>query len=403
MLIPFDVPNDELISMLRRSAVDTVITASGSFPFDQVVKAYPSLRQLIWVVDEGNSHMGWDEVPEGVGGDVNVATWQDIINEAPASAGAELPPIDPSATPSDVVTFWQTKSGQMEEMVRFSQGNLAAGISGQLASIPAKERFNPSDLFLPADSLTNVYTLTLTMAALYSNSSVALNSVAGRSPDLVLATQGIAPTIVVASPTSLLRTHAESIGKNGSALARLSHTLSTRTLTQEGVFSPANILSAFSSGASPTIGTTPGKLRGIFVAERAGGDTPHLSSKVLSDLRIFTGARIVYALTAAKVAGAVSQTAFFDYRLDGGGKGHFGAPLTSVEVFLKDSGRLKTTDDKVEGEVSWHIYPSIRMKMQITDKSGLLQIYVRGPSVSGGEASTEVTGVIRDDHTLAYA
>lgn len=351
VLIPFDVPHDQLVSMLRRSAADTVITASGAFPFDQVVKAYPSLRQLIWVVDEGNSHMGWDEVPEGMGGSVNVATWQDIINDAPASAGAELQPLDPAYQPSDVVAFWQSKSGKMEEMVRFTQSNLVAGIAGQLASTPAKERLNPSDLFLPAESLTHVHTLVITLAALYSNTSVALTSVAGQSPDLDLATRGVAPTVIVASPTSLLRTHAECSGKIGSALAKLSHTLSTRALTQEGVFSPANMLSPFSSGARVTMGTTPGKLRAIYVAERAGSGAPHLSSRVLNDLRIFTGARIIYALTAAKVAGAVSQTAYFDYRLDAEGKGHFGPPLTSVEVFLKDSGHLQTTDDKIEGEV----------------------------------------------------
>lgn len=352
VLIPFDVSSDELISMLRRSAVDTVVTASGSFPFDEVVKAYPSLRQLIWVVDEGSSHMDWNEVPEGMGGTVNVATWQEIIRDAPESAGAGLLPVDPGMTPKDVVAFWQSKPGQMEEMVRFSQANLVAGIAGQLAAFPAKERLNPADLFLPADSLIHIHTLTVTLAALYSNTSVALNSVAGQSPDLVLATQGVAPTVIVASPRTLLRTHEESTGKLGSPLAKAAHSLSTRTLTQDGIFSPANLLSPFSSGARAAIGTTPGKLRLVYVAERAGSDAPHLSSKVLSDLRIFTGARIVYALAAAKVAGAVAQTAYFDYRLDAGGKGHFGAPLTSVEVFLKDSGALKTTDDKVEGEVS---------------------------------------------------
>lgn len=73
---------------------------------------------------------------------------------------------------------------------------------------------------------------------------------------------------------------------------------------------------------------------------------------MLSDLRVFTGARVVYALAAARVAGAVSQTAFYDYRTEASGKGHFGAPPTSVEIFLKDKGAHKTTDDVIEGEVS---------------------------------------------------
>ncbi|KAM5342484.1 hypothetical protein ACJ41O_013450 [Fusarium nematophilum] len=380
VLIPFDVSDDELVSMLRRSAVDTLVTAPGAFPFDAVIKAYPSLRQLVWVTDEGSNHMDWNEVPEGMGGSINVATWQDILRDAPVTVGSELPTPDPEKTPMDVVTFWQTEPGQLEDMVRFSQANLVSGIAAQLAAIPTKERINVSDLFLPADSLANIHTLVLTLAALYSNASVALNSVAGKTPDLVLATQGVAPTILVASPEALVTTHEEATSKLSSSLAKASHALSTRSLTLEGIHSPSNFLSGFSSGVSPALGTTPGKLRLVYVAERAGSDSPLLSSSVLSDLRIFTGARVVYALAAAKVAGAISQTAFFDYRLCDDVQSHFGSPLTSVEVFLKDRGTHRTTDEKIEGE-----------------------IVVRGPCVAGGEANIGVPGKIRDDNTLAYA
>lgn len=343
--------------MLRRSAADTLITAPGAFPFDAVIKAYPALRQLIWVVDQGSNHLDWNEVPEGTGSSVNVATWQDIVREAPVTAGTELPAFDAtSAAPMDVVTFWQSKPGQMEEMVRFSQTNLVSAISAQLAAIPAKERLNPSDLFLPADSLTNSHTLVVTLAAFYCNASIALNSVASKSPDLVLATQGVAPTVLVANPSTLLHTHEDSKGKIGSALAKASHALSTRSLTQDGTLPASNLLSAFSSHAAPAIGTTPGKLRLLYVADRAGTDTPHLSSEVLSDLRVFTGARVIYALTSAKVAGAISQTSFYDYRVTRDSPGHFGPPLTSVEVLLRDSGSHKTTDDVIEGEVLFPIY-----------------------------------------------
>lgn len=351
ILVPFDVSNDELVSMLRRSAADTLVTSPGAFPFDAVIQAYPSLRQLIWVTDEGSNHMDWNEVPEGSGGNMNVTTWQDILRDSPAHAATELPAVDLEKTPSDVVTFWQNGPGEVEEMVSFSQANLVSAISAQLTAIPTKERINPSDLFLPADSLANVYTLVLTLGALFSNASLALNSVAGKSPDLVLATQGVAPTVLVASPETLLKTHEESTSKLGSALANASHVMSTRSLALEGVHSTSNFLSGFSSGAYPSFGTTPGKLRLVFVAERAGSDSPLLSANVLSDLRIFTRARVVYALTATKVAGAISQTAFYDYRLPTDAKTHFGPPLTSVEVFLKDAGAHRTTDDKIEGQV----------------------------------------------------
>lgn len=354
VLIPFDVSEQELVSMLRRSAADTVITAPGAFPFDAVVKAYPALRQLIWVVDDGSRHMDWNEVPEGTGGAVNVATWQDIVGEAPADAGLELPAAAGQHEPTDVITFWQPRPGALEEMVRFTQANLVAGIAAQLAALPASQRFGPSDLFLPADSLTNTYTLVLTMAALFSNASVALCSVAGKSPDLVLATQGVAPTVIVATPETLLKTHRETTGKLTSALAKASHWWQSRGLTDNGVMPAAAAAAAgFASAHRPAIGTTPGKLRLVFVAERAGADSAPLSSRELADLRVYLGARVIYALTAPRVAGAVTQTGYYDYRVTSeGARSHFGPPVTSVELLLRDSKTHKTTDDKYEGEVS---------------------------------------------------
>ncbi|QPG96917.1 hypothetical protein C2857_005486 [Epichloe festucae Fl1] len=380
VIIPFDVPESELISMLRRSAVDTVVTATGTFPLDSVVKAYPSLRQLIWVVDEGSRHMDWNDVPEGMGGSVNVTTWQDLLNDTPAGALTELPPVDKETVPQDVVTFWQGKTGDLEEMVRFTQANLVSAISGQLAAIPSREKLTHADLFLPVDALSNIHTLTLTLAALFSNAAVALNAVAGRSADLVLATQGVAPTVIVASPATLLRSHGESIRRLGGGLAKISHALSTNALTQRGVHAAPNALAALAAGARLRIGTKPGKLRLVYVAERVGADTPLLSSQALSDLRIFSGARIIYALTAARVAGSVTQTALFDYRINPSVKAHFGVPPSSVEMYLKDMGAYKTTDDVVQGE-----------------------IVARGPCVSGGEARLGVAVKLNDDNTLSYA
>ncbi|KAG5997719.1 hypothetical protein E4U52_003118 [Claviceps spartinae] len=379
VILPFNVSEPELINMLTRSAVDTVITTSGSFPLDSVVKAYSLIRQLIWVVDDGSRHMDWNDVPEGTGGSVNVTTWQDLVNDSPASTLTELPPVDKDQVPQDIVTFWQDKAGNIGEMVRFSQVNLASAVSGQLVAIPNRERLTQTDLFLPVDALSNIHTLTLTLAALFSNASVALNSVSGQSADLALATQGVSPTVIVASPAALLRSHEESIRKLSGSLAKLSHSLSIKTLTQRGVHAASNALSAFAAGARLRVGTTPGKLRLVFTAERIGAHTPLLPCQVLSDLRVLSGARIIYALSAARVAGSVTQTAMFDYRVSADVKTHFGAPTTSVEIYMKDLGSHKTTDDVVEGE-----------------------IIVRGPCVSGGEAQLGVSGRLNEDNTLSY-
>lgn len=355
ILLPFNQPEDAVLSMLRRSAADTVVTLPGSFPFDSVVKNYPALRQLIWVVDDGSKHMDWNEVPKGMGGSVNVATWQDIVNDHPVDAGKELPPLDGQSEPRDVTIFWQSKPGTMEEMVRFTSANLISAVAAQIFAIPTSQRMSPSDLFLPADSLANTHTLVLTLAALYSNASVAFNSAAAGAPDLTVATHGIAPTVVVATPACLLQTHAESAGRLGSFLPSKIHWLQTRSLTQKGVMPVASLLTSLNDASRPATGTQPGKLRLLYAADRIGAGTPPLSSAVLSDLRVFTGARVIYALTAPKVAGAVAQTAFYDYRVVEGERSHFGPPLTSTEYFLRDSGANKTTDEKMEGEVSYYL------------------------------------------------
>jgi acyl-CoA synthetase (AMP-forming)/AMP-acid ligase II len=379
IILPYDVPEADIISMLRRAEADTVITAPGAFPFDTVVKSYPALRQLVWVVDEGSNHLDWNEIPKGMGGSVNVSTWQDILNDSPVTAGHEIPAAS-DADPKNVILFSQTKRGELEEMAVFSQGNLVSGVAAQLTAVPTRYRLSPSDLFLPAASLSASFTLVLTLAALYSNASVAFNSVAGAAPDLDLATRGVAPTVVVATPQTLLKTHAEVSGKITSAITRLSHWVQTRSLVQDGVMPIASFLSSYNDSLRPKIGITPGKLRLLYVADLAGSDTPRLSESVLSDLRIFTGARIIYALAAPKVAGAASQTQFHDYRLHGDGTGsHFGPPLSSTEVLFKDSGKYKVTDTSYTGE-----------------------IVVRGPAVVGGETALGVFGTMREDNCVAY-
>lgn len=354
IILPVEQPDDVVISMLRRSAADTVIALPGAFPFDLAVKSYPSLRNVIWVVDEGNRHLDWNEVPKGMGGAVNVATWHDLVAEAPQEAGKELPPIEGQKEPRDVTVFWQNNTGEQEEMVRFTTANLVAAVSAQMFAVPMSQRLGPSDLFLPAAPLSDVYTLTLTLAALFSNSSVAFNAAAGRSRDLQAATRGISPTVIVATPEALLQTRAQSADSLKSFIASTVHGIQARSL-QNGIMPAASLLTSFNDSLRPAIGRTPGKLRLIFVAERVGAGTPPLSSAALSDLRILTGARIVYALTAPKVAGAVSQTGLYDYRIsqNEGEKGcsHFGPPMTSTEILLKDKGVHKTTDEKIEGEV----------------------------------------------------
>lgn len=240
-----------------------------------------------------------------------------------------------------------------------------------ISALPGPQRFSPSDTFLAADSWTHSYPLTLTLAALFSHSTIAINSVASPGVDLTLATRSIAPTIVVVSAETAAKLHNTTSKSVGGGLKALAHYVETRALSS-GRLPTDSLFSRINAPTRASVGTTPGKLRLLFVSERVGHNTPPLSSTDLSDLRVYLNARVIYALTAAKVAGAVAQGNVYDYRrgLTASNKhSHFGVPVSSVELKLKDNASHKNTDDQVVGE-----------------------IVVTGPSVAGGQANLGVNG-----------
>jgi hypothetical protein len=176
---------------------------------------------------------------------------------------------------------------------------------------------------------------------------------------------------MVVSAESAVKLHNTTTQSITSSLKKLAHYLETRVLTS-GRLPTDGLLSRLNAPTRASVGTTPGKLRLVFVAERVGQNTPPLSSEDLSDLRIYTKARVIYALTAAKVAGAVAQSNIYDYRrgvTPANKHSHFGVPLSSVEIKLKDTPSHKTTDEQAAGE-----------------------IIVTGSAVAGGEASLGVNG-----------
>ena len=198
---------------------------------------------------------------------------------------------------------------------------MIAAIAAQISALPRPQRLGPLDLLLPLDSLSLMYPLTLVLAALFSNASLALTSVAGPSASLSSAFQNVSPTVIVASAETLAKTHRDKLFAPKGAMQKIRQSFQARTLA---------------SGTMPkTTGGMTRSLRLIYVSERADADSMPLNSRQLFDLQLWTGARIVYALTAAKVAGAVAQTNVYDYRRSVSDiYSHFGPPLGCLEVKL---------------------------------------------------------------------
>ncbi|RDI84338.1 Pescadillo [Venturia inaequalis] len=380
ILIPYDHPTTEIIGLLQKTKADVLIAEAGSLPLQEVAQKHKSLKQVVWVVEKTSRHMDWTEVPKEIGGNVDVSVWHQLVQDSQDVTTADMPDIK-SEELGKIVIVCADKPGSEERIIEFTQQNIVAAIGALIAALPARQRLNPSDLFVCADSFTQTYPLCLTLAALFSHSSVAINSVAGTNVSLAMALTSVKPTVVVASAETASNVHATTAPGVSGGLKKIAHNMQTRAL-DAGRMPADGILTTLNAPHRAAIGTTPGKLRLMFISERAGVESPPLSSDDLSDLRIFTGARIVYALTQAHVAGAIAQTSIYDYRRDGGSKNkhsHFGTPLSSVEVKLVDTAEHKTTDDAPKGE-----------------------IVVTGPAVSGDEVNIGVIGTFRDDKALSY-
>lgn len=122
----------------------------------------------------------------------------------------------------------------------------------------------------------------------------------------------------------------------------------------------------------------------IYTYQTAGAGTAALSSADMTSLRIFTSARLIYALSAAHVAGAISQTNMLDYQSHGlhpRDPSHFGPPLSCLECKLQETGGREIDDDKPVGE-----------------------LVVSGPAVVNGEAvvGAGVKAMMTESNTVAY-
>ncbi len=244
---------------------------------------------------------------------------------------------------------------------------MVAAIAAQISALPPRHRFGPTDLVMPMESLSNMWALTLTLAALFSNSSVALTSVAGPKARYDLAFHAVSPTVLLSNATTMSRACKDIKATTSSAWQKFLHWMQARSL---------------SSGIMPSFSGILPSPRLIYVAENTSDDEAPLKLNELFDLRILTGARLIHALTNAKVAGAIAQTNIFDYQIRGVGAtkhSHFGPPLSSVEVKFKE----------VDGR---------------SDENGAIgKLVVTGPAVVGGETTIDRVMTVTESNTLCYA
>ncbi|KAI9676366.1 MAG: hypothetical protein M1817_000523 [Caeruleum heppii] len=377
ILIPYDQPEENVYDLLDDLKVDVLIAAAGTLSISGLVSKQ-IIKQVIWVVESTSRHIDWKDDSVDSKGAASKHTWHELVEARRDESKLQLPERQPSDPAGVIATIWQTSSDDRGVIVEVTQNQLISAVAALLSSLPQEKRFGPSDLVLPLDALTSTYPLCLTLAALYANASVALTSVAGTSADLEMALRRVAPTVVITSAETALKAHStlQSRMRSAGFTSKIKYSMRARSLAA-GILPPTSLLPPppqFSGSSFPQ----PAKLRLIMISHRAQSNAPRLSSSTLSDLRIFTGARITYALTAKEVAGAVTQTNPYDYRVRGGETAHLGTPVGSVEIKFLDTDEYKTQGDE--------------------DAKG--RIHVSGPAVVKGAAKLEICGTVGDDCTL---
>ncbi|KAL8751172.1 MAG: hypothetical protein Q9184_006148 [Pyrenodesmia sp. 2 TL-2023] len=367
ILVPQGQSLEDLSEMLRAADADTLITAAGSVPLQGLLEQYPNLKQVIWVVERSSRHMEWNEVPEGFGGKAEIAVWHDIIEDRRSSVSADLPSDSVEKAPTNILVMADNASNQPAgfEMVEFTHQNIVAAVSTQISTLPRPHRLGPCDLLLSLASLSSMYPLVVALAALYSNSSIAITSVSGEKVPYDAAFVKVKPTIVIASPTTI-----KQACKTFRELPK--GIMQKYTLWRNAV--------SLAEGVMPKITGHLPRPRLIYTFEDSSSTASSLTLAELGDMRLLTGARIVYAFTDAKVAGAIAQTSIYDYRRDEGAEqATFGGPVSSVEIKLVDENGNKNSDDKALGK-----------------------LVVTGPAVAGGETKVDRFMTMTDSHTLAY-
>ncbi|PLB45967.1 hypothetical protein P170DRAFT_439666 [Aspergillus steynii IBT 23096] len=370
IIVPHNLDPESLSALLQKSQAEALIAEAGALDLSYVANSNRQLHHVIWVAKLGSRHMDWNDVPEDVKGNLEVAVWHELVEEKKDLAGLEVPSWDPSSPTPSLTTIWPSASGP-GDFVEYQPENLVSGIAGLTYSLPRNQRFGPSDLVLSIDSLSRSYPLCQIMAALYSNASVAVNSVAGESVDFALATVGVSPTVIVASSRTMADYHDKYMEPHSGIITSLARWFHVRTL-DSGVMPSHGLFSQLAT-VGPTAELSLDKLRLLCISHRFDADREvRLTTGQLTDLRVFTGARTVYALTGPGIAGAVAQTNIFDYRrLQGSSP--FGSPLSSVEVLLTDVPE----DQELQGKIT-----------------------VAGPAVISGKTTLPTEGRIRDDNTL---
>ena len=120
--MPFNTPIHTVANIIREANADSLIATAGSLSLEILIQSYPGVKHVIWVAERSSRQMGWNEVPEGVGGRAEIAVWHEILEENRDSASADLPSKTSDAvTPNIFTVTISTSDPKKFELIEFTQ------------------------------------------------------------------------------------------------------------------------------------------------------------------------------------------------------------------------------------------------------------------------------------------
>lgn len=232
-----------------------------------------------------------------------------------------------------------------------------AGTAALQSSLPRVHKLSSTDSVLSTIPLTVSYSLCWSLLALFTGSTLILNSVSGPTVNTLAVTksesQKLKPTHVITDARSVPR-----------FVRDLTETSSKSGLT--GKYSSWTINRAIAQGYLPNgkpnyVPSALKNLKVLYITQQDVAEkSTRITSNTLCSLRLLLGSRVSLALTSGQVAGPVTQTNIFDYR-DKGKESCVGAASASLELNLTG--------------------PEEEMKKI----DGIGAIVVKGPAVAGKE------------------
>ncbi|KAK7202634.1 hypothetical protein BZA70DRAFT_285628 [Myxozyma melibiosi] len=271
--------------------------------------------------------------------------------------------------PAFVATY-TTPDGKMQA-VEFAHHNIVSAVAAQLRSLPQHEQLRTTDVVAPLDSWHELYNRIMLLTGMAAGAHIVLCGTSGGGAHDLEVVKSIQPTVLIASANTLLKMceFAPSF-HTGFKLRRALGLLAQGSLPSAVIPEYASLRILYThedqppllTSAFPRASSTPATLP----------KETSLTSTQLTQIRALLGARVIYALTHAQVAGAICQTHLLDYR-DLGKVRNFGSVMPSLEAMVRDVETLKGADRRG-------------------------QLFVRGPAAIGRDwVATDIVGEWGED------